>query len=526
MKKILKTIVYLSCLCITLMLALGACKKDHLEQAPRLFRPTLKGSLLTTGNFIEASWEQVKNAESYTIQISRDTFKTIDISLSVDTAGALIENLKWDQLYQIQVRANAADSTNNSRFGLLGSVKTPKFPTILSAPTINDVTDNSVIMRWRTEGAAVSTIKVFDSSGLNLLKTIELNASDINDMYRVIDGLQSATSYYMELYSQNTLRGYNTYTTKAPFAGQVIDLRGFADRPSVLQDTLTKVPSGSVIVLKKGVSYPLTTSLSISQTLMITSGDDLLTTEPATIDFAAGVSLNFSAGAAIDSVAFVNVNLKGNDYANNYVFNADKDATIGRLSFNNCKTSIFRGVIRLKSGNINVENFEMNNCLIDSIGSYNVLIVDNATCKINNIAIRNSTITRTEQIIVSSKREASSVIIDACTFYKAPRGGAYLIDFGSKVVSGGLVVSHCIFAIGKDNNGNNKPRGVRAPGSILTTINNYGLADYANGGEPLAGLQLYSRPSNEVFTDPAALNFKIKDQTFPGRSTSGDPRWR
>src|SRR5690349_23095623 len=87
----------------------AACRKTELLQAPRLFRPVIAGELVADSNAILVGWQSIKSAKSYTVQVSRDTFRTIDVSLKVeDTNRVLIRNLKWDQLYQIQVRAEAA----------------------------------------------------------------------------------------------------------------------------------------------------------------------------------------------------------------------------------------------------------------------------------------------------------------------------------------------------------------------------------------------------------------------------------
>ncbi|WP_316814155.1 DUF5123 domain-containing protein [Pedobacter heparinus] len=507
------------------MVAFCSCnKEEELGEAPRLFRPTVKGELISTGNFIEASWQKVKSASSYTVQISRDTFKTIDRSINVDSASLLIEELKWDQLYQLQVRANAPDSAKNSKFGTLGAVKTPKFPTIVKAATINDVTESSAIMRWENTGAAVTQIKVFSEPTRALITTISLTSTDVSNQYKIITGVTSGTSYYIELYSGTTLRGYNTYTTKAPFAGEVIDLRAITDNPLILQERILDAPSGSVIILKKGLTYNITNAISLSKTVTITSGDDLLVTEPANIYFTG--NFNFAAGSTIDSISFVNVNLKSSDYAGKYLFNTTGSATVGKIKLQNCKAEIFRGLVRLQSGTTTLNNYEINNCLIDSISGYGLITVDNATCKAQNISIKNSTISRAEVIIASSKQSSNSITIENCTFYRAPRGGSYLIDYNTFAVTAGVKVSNCIFSIGKNNAGNTSARGIRINGGAVDASGNYATSDYVNGGNPIPNLIPYTRPSTDVFTDPLLNNFKIKDAGFPGRSTSGDPRWR
>ena len=505
---------------------IASCKKDDLGEAPRLFRPVLKGVVDAPDNSIHASWQTVKGASSYTVQLSRDTFRTIDRSLTIDSVSVLLENVKWDQRYQLQVRANSVDSAKNSRFAYLGETKTPKFPTILKTATINDVTEVSAIMRWTKSGEEVTEIRVYDKPEGTLLRTLALSAADVQNQYRVVSGLAGSTSYYMELYSGIKLRGYETYTTKAPFSGIVIDLREFVDRPSVLQDTLPLIPSGSLVILKKGLTYNISSAVSLSKTVTITSGDDLLSQTPANIYLTS--NFNFAAGSTIDSISFVNVSLTGSDFASKYVFNTTNSANVGKIKFDNCRIQYFRGVTRLQSGTTTVSNYEVNNCLVDSISGYGVITVDNATCKAEKIIIRNSTITRVVSVVTGSKNVPNSVLIENNTFYRAPQGGSYLVDCNNAAtITGGVTILNNIFSIGKSSGSSVSPRGIRVSSTTLvTTGNNYATSDYVNSGGPIPGLILYTRPSGEVFTSPLLNDFKIKDNSFPGRSTAGDPRWR
>lgn len=521
---VINRILYVVLGALALMTSIASCKKEtDLGEAPRLFRPTVKGNLISTGNYIEASWQTIKGAASYTLQISRDTFKTIDRTLEVDTSTALLEDLLWDQLYQLQVRANAADSTRDSKFGLLGDVKTPKFPSILEPATVNDATDNSVIMRWIPSGDPVTEIKLYSDSDRMLIKSIPLTVTDTANHYKIVENLKSETAYYLELYSGTKLRGYNTYITKAPFAGEVVDLRGVANRPSVLEDTLPTVPSGSTIILKKGFTYTLDEGIGLSKTITITSGSALLIQEPANIFITS--NFDFEEGSVIDSISFVNVALTGSDASSKYVLNGSRSATVGKIKFENCEMAFFRGLMRLKGGTIEISNLEINNCIVDSIGGYGLLTVDKSSCSVKNISLTNSTIYKAEKIITSSKQASESVLIANCTINEAPRSGNYLVDYGSQSVSSGIRVLNNIFGIAKDKSGDVKGKGIRANASIDAS-NNYATADFVDGGDAVPNLIFYSRPSSELFEDPSVGDFKILDMGFPGRNDTGDPRWR
>ena len=108
---------------VAFLMVISACKKtDDLGQS-RLFRPVNKEPLVSEGNWVLASWQAIKGAQSYTVQISKDTFKTILVSRTIDTSAYLFEGLEWNRRYQVQVKANSADSGFSSRMSYLGEIK-------------------------------------------------------------------------------------------------------------------------------------------------------------------------------------------------------------------------------------------------------------------------------------------------------------------------------------------------------------------------------------------------------------------
>ena len=135
-----------------------SCKKDKDLTAPRLFRPVAAGALTADSNTIVASWQQIAGATAYKIEVSRDTFRTIDMSISIDSNAAIIKKLLFNQLYQLQVKAVAQDTTMDSKWSYLGAVKT--LSSIFKFPGISDITQSSVKARWITKGAPVTSIKV------------------------------------------------------------------------------------------------------------------------------------------------------------------------------------------------------------------------------------------------------------------------------------------------------------------------------------------------------------------------------
>ena len=265
---------------------------------------------------------------------------------------------------------------------------------------------------------------------------------------------------------------------------------------------------------------------------MMISGADLLVPVQAVISLPA--NFNIVSGAVIDSIVFKDVTLRGTDYTSKYVFNINQACTIGKISFLSCKAEIFRGVVRTQSQPAIIGNFMVDNCIIDSVAGYGVLTIDITTSKCDNITVKNSTIYKAEKII-TSRNNSASVVIENCTINEAPNGGGgnYYIDYYNSTtatlynVTNGININNCVFGIGKSNAGNRSVRGIRAdPATTITPSNNYRTSDQVSLGNDIPSITTYPKPILELFMDPYGGNFKFIDNTFPGRTNSGDPRWR
>ncbi|WP_165958032.1 DUF5123 domain-containing protein [Segetibacter sp. 3557_3] len=506
-----------------------ACRKADVPEPARLFRPVIAGQLSVEMNNIAVGWQLIKGSTSYTLQLSRDTFKTIDVSKELTVGVDTVRNLQYDKLYQVRVRANAGDSVFSSRWSNLGEIKTLKFPTILNTPSASDVTEEALRVSWVNGGAPVTRIRVLKATDSTLVREVMLTPADVANQFKVISGLVASTGYIAYLYSGATVRGWENYTTKAPLSGNIVDLRSITGRPGVLADTLPLIPSGSTIVLKRGETYNIASAINLSKAVTIVSGSDLQVPDPALIFFTS--NFNFAAGSVIEYIDFRDVVIRSDNFGSRYIFNTTNSAAVGRISFENCKVEIFRGMIRLQSGTTTITDFVVNNSILDSLSNYGVITVDNVTCKAENISITNSTIYKAEVIIVS-RSNSTSVKVEYCTINEAPKGGSYLVDYnttGSNNVSSGVKINNNIFGVGKSNAGAIAVRGIRIGTGAIESANNYSTADYtliAATPSPIPNVTPYSRKSTELWQDPYNGNFKISDLTFPGRTNTGDPRWK
>src|SRR5699024_11499939 len=106
------------------MLFFYACKQHTpVAQRTRLFRPVLSEQLHSENNTVIVDMGDLKEAISYTLEVSRDTFQTIELTLETDTNYVEIDSLLWNTIYQVRATAHAEDSEFDSKVSDLGAVR-------------------------------------------------------------------------------------------------------------------------------------------------------------------------------------------------------------------------------------------------------------------------------------------------------------------------------------------------------------------------------------------------------------------
>ena len=506
---------------------LASCKKDGLTEDPvafRLFRPTIKGVMKAEGNYIEVSWQKIKEASNYTVQLSRDTFKTIDATVEVDTNYVLLEQLRWNQLYQIQVRAENGNEAENSKWSYLGEIKTPKFPSIMASPTASDLQDNAVRVRWTNSGAPVTTIKVYNLADSSLVKEVALSTVDVAAQQRVVSGLMGNTTYIIYLYSDQTLRGWDNFTTKEPLTGTIVDLRDITGRPTVLFDTLAVVDAGSTILLARGQTYTIPSTFVFTKAVKIMSGSG----------FDGGrailsLSANFDASGTIDYLRFEDLIISQGG-STQYFMNVGNVAKISEVSFSNCKSegSFSNSFVRLKTAGDEITNLNFDNCVLGDFGianKYSFIFANaSSSAKVMDINITNSTFYKLYQFIRQDGVTTNSAVIDNCTFNDVVNQAGYFINYS--IFPSTFTISNTIIGKTLDPASSNFIKKAGNPvfnNSYYTTDAIYSANRITDlDAKPIA----YPAASTDLFQDPANLDFHIKHSGFAGKSSAGDPRWR
>ena len=311
----------------------------------------------------------------------------------------------------------------------------------------------------------------------------------------------------------------------------VIDLTGI-DNANILVDTLPDIPDGAVVLLEPGRTY--NGGYAFDKSVTLQSSDPTNEMKPL---FLNSSDCNFAADAMIDSLIFKNLEITGagDSYNNRYVINSNVSATIGDFKFESCYIHSLRGVFRMKdAGPGSVENYIINDCIIDSIRDYAILTVDMTNWMVNNIMIKNSTIYKCRAFI-TNKNNSNSLVIDGCTINEVPATGQRLFrwrESGQDNVTEGITIKNTLWGPGWDETGVDSTDydGFDGLGATEWKVENtWATSDlvFQEGKDTIFALleKIYDGASTDLWTYPYEGEFFFLEESFVGIGIAGDPRW-
>jgi hypothetical protein len=517
------------------MAGLSSCEKFNDwgvdEFHDRLFRPS---NLTVSVSGVTATLKFVgkPNTNKYEIQLSKDSLQftsiaksyLVDIPKTVDGYSYVIPDL-LDPLTQYSVRIRGLDSTWVT---LPSDWSTVVFKTsseqLMLPVAIADITTSSVILKWKTPNEVTHFI-------MNSVR-YDISASEKSAGQKTFTGLTPNKAYQASLYLNNNLRGNQSFSTLTdlPTGAGVVNVGPTDD----LATLVTNATDGTTFVLLQGTKYGTDILVNIPNGVSLTFYGQPGAIKPI-------IAFNgFNLPTTAKTIKFENIDLTGYQDSDptklkrNYIFNQSAANTTTEIKFENCTIRNFvNSPMRVQGTNtIAIDKFTINNCLVfdcgDNGGAGTYCFINNnvATSKINNISITNSTFYKIGYgLILHNLSTSTSVTIDNNTFNNVIGNGRYFIDYNAQTIG---TFSFKNNILGKSLSPLVPPtsKGIRYSGTNIVVLNSFQTSDTALAGNLIPGITDYTQPSTSLFTDPANGNFKIKDDTFSGKSSAGDPRWR
>ena len=501
---------------------------DRLFSIPKL-------SIAADATEAELTWIKTPLTEYHIIELSKDTlYDAIEMGStsssivygedkSITKSPFTLSDLDGDTKYFVRIKCVSTEKAESKwSYPEAFNFKT-KAEQILQKTLIGDT---YVTPEW-TAGIEVTHIEIL--KGDVIAKKVNLSSTEIEEGTIKIEGLNPSTKYTLNIYNNDLRRGFITFTTfpSVPKADKIVYMTATDSLNQTLFDELATEGYKTVtIALPGNATYynknKITLPNEMSFTFFGLPGENKAIIGVQQFDF----------NIKHDFIKFENVELsgyiidgEGKKTQSNYLFNQSAETAIELLEFNNCHIHDFINTpLRLQTAATKVINsIVVDNCIIHGPTgiTYSILHIEGSS-KIENISFTRSTIWRSGKSFILCKNiNLNSITIKDCTFSKVPGNENYLIDCSSTSYGPNiLTIENCILG----SIGGTKAKGNRSK-ATPDIINSYNTNDWFTEGNNISNLFQYEGKETNLFTDPEKGDFTIKDSSFEGRKSTGDPRW-
>lgn len=486
----------------------------------------------------EVKWDLSKDAEYYIIEVSTDSlYDAIAMNgenaivygedKTVTESPYQLTNLAADTKYFLRIKSMSSVK-NESKWSYYTDYSfTTKTEQLFEEVANEDISDKTITLHW-TPGAEVDYIEITDNNGTSV-KKVTLDDTAKSEGTVTIDGLEQLTSYTATLYLGTTKRGVVSFVTNAtvPDADYTVYLAATDSLNNTLFETMAEAGYQTVnVVLAAGASYNNDNSINIPDGMSVTFFG-----LPGASQTIISVK-NFDYAGNHEFIHFENVELNGEH--GDYAFNQSEAANVGEIKFSNSFIHGFKNApFRMKDSDVKVvNNLIFDNCIVygSSKRSYSLIHIDagSGKGKVENISFTNSTVVYTGKCFIYCKNtDFTSLKLADCTFSKVIGVGDYFLDCSKNTYgpSNGISIENCIFGSSSVVPAEGeKINGIRAKGDV-TVSNSYATNDMYITNNPIANLSSYEGGEADLFLNHAGYDFTIIDNSFPGKTSCGDPRW-
>lgn len=548
-----KKSIYLLSAFAALSLSFTSCSDDDAPVMSRLFRPIFNDVVagLDANNVpnLTMKWDNYSNANQYVVKVV-NTNGTDSATVETDTTVVTIGNLAYDQDYNVHIVAKNTNTGAESKVYTVVAT-TLDYPTQLKTVSSTNIIDTQARIMWNTTSGDEAVkydqlvLKLADDE--SVVAEYNLTEEDQAVGEHIFKNLEPSTEYRIEAYEAGQYRGKRLFKTTTPesYSGNVVDLRGMDDDTAykflsteAIDSIVALYPDQDItLVFEGGQTYRLPTLVLPSTTgkILFTTGLTLAGNTKFAVtgnfDVAAGASVG---GLELQKIEFTDDPSKqktSSNFGGTYLFNlGGKNSYLGEVNIHDCSIKYKRGLCRVKEAAV-IDNFIINNCILDSIGGYGLTNADNAAAEIRNVKITNSTLSNIAVGLAATKGpNPVTVTIENCTFAYCIQKGKYFIDFNKKAAKS-IKISNCLFGVSGATTKALAPlmawRGKTAPQTIDLFFTKDVEWAANEDGSPVSMFDgtVISTDMAGTFKSPLTSDFTIINNTDFKISKPGDQRW-
>ena len=548
-----KKSIYLLSAFAALSLSFTSCSDDDAPVMSRLFRPIFNDVVagLDANNVpnLTMKWDNYSNANQYVVKVV-NTNGTDSATVETDTTVVTIGNLAYDQDYNVHIVAKNTNTGAESKVYTVVAT-TLDYPTQLKTVSSTNIIDTQARIMWNTTSGDEAVkydqlvLKLADDE--SVVAEYNLTEEDQAVGEHIFKNLEPSTEYRIEAYEAGQYKGKRLFKTTAPenYTGNVVDLRGMDDDTAYkflstesVDSIIALYPDQDItFVFEGGQTYRLPTLVLPSTTgkILFTTGLTLAGNTKFAVtgnfDVAAGASVG---GLELQKIEFTDDPSKlktSSNFGGTYLFNlGGKNSYLGEVNIHDCSIKYKRGLCRVKEAAV-IDNFIIDNCILDSIGGYGLTNADNAAAEIRNVKITNSTLSNIAVGLAATKGpNPVTVTIENCTFAYCIQKGKYFIDFNKKAAKS-IKISNCLFGVSGATTKALAPlmawRGKTAPQTIDLFFTKDVEWAANEDGSPVSMFDgtVISTDMAGTFKSPLTSDFTIINSSDFKISKPGDQRW-
>lgn len=558
MKNIFKTLFLIAAVSVG-CISLTGCSDDDDSTLDRLFRPILNDVVtgLDSENkpFMTLEWDQYASANQYVARIE-STDGTDVKEITTEATTCTFNDLAYDQDYNVYIYSmNTENGLQSKEYTTVAT--TPDLPTELLNISTANIIDTQVRVRWNA-GAVYDSLAVVNESTNELTSYALVSEEDLAAQNIIMRNLEPSTAYRVEAYLNDVYQGKKRFTTAASenYEGTVVDLRGLTEEESykwfsmsststyanAVDSLVALYPDQDItIVMQGGVKYRIPTVDIPSTTGKIKFVTGL--TLSGNAYFCVTGNLGVQADAHVNELAFEKISFiddeskpkTSSNYGGTYLFNFNRaNASCNKINIKDSEIKYKRGVCRIQT-TATINEFCIDNCIVDSIGGYGITNADNAAAEIKNITVKNSTLSNCALVFVATKGpDTESVTVENCTFVYSVAKSRYLFNFSKKSVTNGIKLKNCLFGVAGETYGKLSDAFAGWSGNTVPEVSdvyftNDLLWKMTAAEPPVPEAQFdgttLSTDTNGTFANPEAGDFRIINNTDLKDAHPGDPRW-
>ena len=348
-------IVYMVTCFLVSALSFSGCK-DPMDEITaidvnRAFSPTDLTAIVVNKTGVKLTWDKVKNADSYTVEIydnadfSGTPAKSVS-DITFDQVPYTITGLDGDIEYSVRVKA-VGNGIDDSKWITATFTTDPE--QIFQEINTDKLEATSVTLNW-TAGETATTIVLTPGDITHTVTSGEITAGEAT-----ITGLTGETTYTAKLMNGTKVRGTITFTTLLDVGDAII-----VNPSDDLATIISNAAGGETFALTAG-TYTINSKIDITKTISLKGA------VPSSKPIIQGIAFNVKAGAGLTLKDLV---LDGSTAGSTQLVNYDEDlpsGMYGNLTIQGCEvTSYTKGFVYINKA-VLMETMTMSDNLIHDI---------------------------------------------------------------------------------------------------------------------------------------------------------------